>query len=68
MDREQKIESAMTRVKDLFVLYDRALQRGDNKQAAKMLNEAHKAQNELYDAIGGMDQYKFETEGDQHNE
>lgn len=59
MDRKQLIEKAIMRMKDMYMLYDRALQAGDNKQAAKTLTEAHRAQNELYDAIGGMDEYKF---------
>ena len=57
------------RMKDMYMLYDRALQRGDNKQAAKTLDEAHKAQNALYDAIGGMEEYKFDrTAGEERFE
>lgn len=62
MERKEQIENAIMRMKDMYMLYDRALQRGDNKQAAKTLNEAHKAQNALYDAIGGMEEYKFDLE------
>ena len=60
MERKEQIENAIMRMKDMYMLYDRALQRGDKKQAAKTLNEAHKAQNDLYDVIGGMEEYKFD--------
>ena len=60
--RSFKIEFAIIAVKDAAILYERYTQAGTKAMAARALKALHKAQNDLYDAIGGMEEYKFDLE------
>ena len=62
LKREDQIEFAIIAVKDAAMLYERFMNQGDNAATAKALKKLHEAQNDLYDAIGGMDEYKFDLE------
>lgn len=62
LKREDQIEFAIIAVKDAAMLYERFMNQGDNAGTAKALKKLHKAQNDLYDAIGGMEEYKFDLE------
>lgn len=60
--RNTEIEFALIAVKDAAMLYERYQSKGINALAATALKAMHKAQNDLYDAIGGMEDYKFDVE------
>ena len=60
--RNNQIEFALIAVKDAAMLYERYSSKGINNLAATALKAMHKAQNDLYDAIGGMEDYKFDLE------
>lgn len=62
LKREDKIEFAIIAVKDAAMLYERFMNQRDSAATAKALKKLHEAQNELYDAIGGMEEYKFDLE------
>ena len=62
LSREDRIEFALIAVKDAAMLYERYTSKKQNTLAAKALKQMHKAQNDLYDAIGGMEDYKFNVE------
>ena len=52
-EQKQKIEAAIINLKNATILYDH----DKTQENYQRMNEA---QNALYDAIGGMDDYKFE--------
>ena len=62
LSREDRIEFALIAVKDAAMLYERYTNMKLNPLAKTALNALHKAQNDLYDAIGGMEDYKFTVE------
>ena len=59
--REDKISFAVRRIKDMAILYERACNRRERLGAENALQAVYEAENELYDLIGGMDNYKYEV-------
>ena len=62
LSREDKIEFSIIAVKDAAMLYERYTNKRNKELADRALKALHKAQNNLYDAIGGMEKYKFDVE------
>lgn len=62
LDRKTKIEFALIAFKDAAMLYERYSNKKLNPLAANALKQMHKAQNDLYDLIGGMEDCKFDVE------
>lgn len=62
MTREERIIYAVIAIKRMAALYENLSSKRIDARSEMALKKLHEAENDLYDAIGGMEKYKYDME------